>query len=118
MRIAARHADEWNTWGTPEVLAHKVGVLRRYCEEVGRDPSEIQVSCQALVTFDELALEGRAASRMLTGPVEALREAMGAYAEAGVDEFIVPDFNLGSGAARQEVVDRFRAEVASSVTRS
>ena len=31
LRIAARWADEWNTWGTPEVLAHKNVVLDRHC---------------------------------------------------------------------------------------
>jgi F420-dependent oxidoreductase-like protein len=113
MRIAARHADEWNTWGNPDVLAHKVGVLRRHCSELGRDPAEIRVSAQALVMFEEgVDLDERARSRMLTGPMEALVEAMGAYADAGVDEFILPDFNLGSGPPRQEVVDRFKAEVA------
>ncbi len=31
MRIAAQYADEWNTWGTPEVLAHKSKVLDAHC---------------------------------------------------------------------------------------
>ena len=29
MRIAANYADEWNCWGTPEVMAHKVEVFDR-----------------------------------------------------------------------------------------
>src|SRR3712207_5509939 len=35
MRIAAQYADEWNAWSTPEVLEHKVGVLRRHCDDLG-----------------------------------------------------------------------------------
>jgi F420-dependent oxidoreductase-like protein len=110
LRIAATHADEWNTWGDPEVLAHKIGVLHRHCEDVGRDPSLIRVSAQTLVSFDEVEVPERMQGRMLVGTARMV-EAMGAYAEAGVDEFIVPDFNLGSGAQRQEVYERFREEV-------
>jgi F420-dependent oxidoreductase-like protein len=47
--LAARYADEWNTWTTPQQLAHKVSVLRAQCEQIGRDPGEIHVSTQALL---------------------------------------------------------------------
>ena len=40
--IVARYADQWNTWGLPDLVAQKSGVLDRRCEEVGRDPDEIQ----------------------------------------------------------------------------
>ena len=38
MRIAAQYADEWNVWGTPEVLAQKGKVLEQHCADLGRDP--------------------------------------------------------------------------------
>src|SRR3984885_3568274 len=41
LRIAARYADHWNAWTTPELLAHKISVLREHCEQVGRDPAQI-----------------------------------------------------------------------------
>lgn len=41
LRITARHADWWHGFGTPEVIAHKLSVLRRHCADVGRDPAEI-----------------------------------------------------------------------------
>ncbi len=41
LRTVARYADLWNAMGTPEVMRHKAEVLRRHCEEVGRDPAEI-----------------------------------------------------------------------------
>ena len=45
LRIAAEWADEWNLpGGEPEVLRHKVGVLRHHCADVGRDPADIDVS--------------------------------------------------------------------------
>lgn len=45
LRLAARYADVWNRNGTvlrPDDLARKVEVLRRHCDEVGRDPAEIR----------------------------------------------------------------------------
>ena len=39
---AARWADEWNTWGTPEVLAAKGRVLDGHCEDLGRDTDRVQ----------------------------------------------------------------------------
>jgi F420-dependent oxidoreductase-like protein len=47
LRIAARYADRWNiSYATPEVLEHKVAVLRRHAEDVGRDPSDIDVTIE------------------------------------------------------------------------
>jgi len=52
MKIAAREADIWNNLaGHQENLAHKVGVLREHCRTVGRDPDEITISQQCLVTL-------------------------------------------------------------------
>src|SRR6266550_2071764 len=43
LRIAAQWADGWNVpFVSPEVFAHKLEVLHRHCEAVGRDPAEIQ----------------------------------------------------------------------------
>ena len=39
--IVAEHADIWHGFGDAETLAHKHAVLDRWCERVGRDPSEI-----------------------------------------------------------------------------
>ncbi len=46
LRLVARHADEWNCDGylTPERYSHKVQVLERHCEAIGRDPAEIRRS--------------------------------------------------------------------------
>jgi len=49
LRIAARHADEWNlASGTPEEFAHKCRVLDEHCRAVGRDPATIARSIQFL----------------------------------------------------------------------
>ncbi|HWR84474.1 MAG TPA: LLM class F420-dependent oxidoreductase [Rhodoglobus sp.] len=44
LRLVAQHADIWHSFSTPEVLDHKLEVLRRWCDEVGRDIAEIEIS--------------------------------------------------------------------------
>lgn len=101
LRITARHADEWNTWGTPATVADRTDALERACESVGRDPATIWRSCQALVflvddperaaKLRERAPEGRS----IVGSAAELVDTIGGYVELGVDELIVPDFTLG-----------------------
>ncbi|HET9689672.1 MAG TPA: TIGR03560 family F420-dependent LLM class oxidoreductase [Acidimicrobiales bacterium] len=112
LRIVARFADEWNTWSTPEVLAHKREVLGRHCAEVGRDPAEIHVSTQALVFIgtDEAWLSARRGSGVAGTPAQVV-EQLAAYAEAGADEFIVPGFTFGKPERRLEAIDMLSEEV-------
>lgn len=44
LRLVARYADACNLFGGPAQVAHKLAVLRRHCDEVGRDPNEIDVT--------------------------------------------------------------------------
>jgi F420-dependent oxidoreductase-like protein len=44
LRIAARLADGCNLPSDLETLDHKTAVLRAHCEQVGRDPDEVQVT--------------------------------------------------------------------------
>jgi alkanesulfonate monooxygenase SsuD/methylene tetrahydromethanopterin reductase-like flavin-dependent oxidoreductase (luciferase family) len=46
LATVARYADAWNTGGDIERVKHKDEVLRRWCEEVGRDQSEIERTVQ------------------------------------------------------------------------
>jgi F420-dependent oxidoreductase-like protein len=118
MRIAAALADEWNTWTVPDVLAHKVGVLHRHCESLGRDPSEIAVSTQALLFLSEdepwlqgMRERGLAQSAAIGTPAEMV-DIIGAYQSAGADEFIVTGFTLGEPARRVDTCDLFIEAVA------
>jgi F420-dependent oxidoreductase-like protein len=52
LRIVAKYADACNFIGDASVVAHKVGVLRRHCDDVGRDPSEIEVTALTTVPDD------------------------------------------------------------------
>ena len=118
MRVAARLADEWNAWTTPDVLTHKVGVLQRHCEAIDRDPSEIAVSTQALLflSTDESWLSSRrnadAGRAGIVGTPAEVTEIVGRYRDAGADELIVPDFTLGSLQRAKDTCDLFIGEVA------
>jgi alkanesulfonate monooxygenase SsuD/methylene tetrahydromethanopterin reductase-like flavin-dependent oxidoreductase (luciferase family) len=121
--VAARWADVWNTWGQPDHIAERSAALTRACEGVGRDPDAVTRTAQALVFMvDEGADAGaianverlleRSAMPAIGGTVEQLRDVVAAYAQAGLDELIVPDRSLGQGTAKLERMDRFIDEVA------
>lgn len=44
LRLVAQYADACNVFGGPQAIHHKYEVLRRHCENVGRDPDEIERS--------------------------------------------------------------------------
>jgi F420-dependent oxidoreductase-like protein len=41
LKITARHADWWHGFGTPDVIRHKLTVLKEHCATIGRDFNEI-----------------------------------------------------------------------------
>jgi len=117
LRIAARYANEWNTWGTPETLARKIGILNGYCSDIGRDPKTIRHSAQAVFFLDgePAAIEAaRATGRfpVIAGNADELCRAVQDYASAGLDELIIPDLGLGTGDGRLATLDRFVAQIA------
>jgi F420-dependent oxidoreductase-like protein len=116
MRIAAKYADEWNVWGTPDLLRAKMAVLDEHCRAMGRDPKSIKRSAQALllISDDREAVERfRGVGRpVIAGNVDEVKAVVGGYAEAGVDELIIPGFNLGTGDRIRSTMDTFINEVA------
>jgi len=107
LRIVAEHADIWNAFGTPEVLAHKDAVLRAHCADVGRDPAAIErtVGCKITIRSTEAEAE-RVRRAMLahnrtslesvdgdetfwTGTPEQIAETIVAYRRIGFHTFIV-----------------------------
>jgi F420-dependent oxidoreductase-like protein len=106
LRIAAEHADGWNTLLLPvDEYRHKVDVLASHCAAVGRDPAQIrkQVVMPVLLAEDELEAEDRLRERAdrLGVDVEQLRqrllvlspeqcvERLIPYAELGVRDFLL-----------------------------
>ena len=99
LRVAAELGDACNlTTSDPQVLRHKVSVLRRHCADVGRDPSEVAVTVLDLPVVgrdrDDVwarveRLRGRTAApafaaRAHAGTVSEHRDRHAALAELGV----------------------------------
>ncbi|MCD2187069.1 LLM class flavin-dependent oxidoreductase [Actinomycetospora soli] len=106
--VVARWADEWNTWSTPEVFAHKSAVLDEHCERIGRDPREIRRSTQAVFLIDGTAPGSR--SPVVAGSVAQIVDTIGRWREAGLDELIVPAIRDDVGPGR-ELLGRFATEI-------
>jgi alkanesulfonate monooxygenase SsuD/methylene tetrahydromethanopterin reductase-like flavin-dependent oxidoreductase (luciferase family) len=113
LRIVAEHADLWNTWGTPDLIAHKSAVLDDFCAEVGRDPKAIARTAQALTAVDRPLPEGLPMPA-IGGSPERLAETVARYREIGLDELIVPDLFLGKGADRLKAMDTIRSIVSAA----
>ena len=116
--VVARHADQWNMWSLPPALAERRAVLDERCERMGRDPSAIATSTQALF----FVLDGNAKAETwikmvegrpcVAGTADRIAESVAAWREAGVDEVIVPDFTLGTGTQRADALDTIIEQVA------
>jgi alkanesulfonate monooxygenase SsuD/methylene tetrahydromethanopterin reductase-like flavin-dependent oxidoreductase (luciferase family) len=110
LRIVAEYADVWTTWGLPDRIAHKSAVLARYCAEVGRDPKTIARTAQALVVVDGSLPDGLPFP-MIGGSPDRLADAVAEYRDLGLDELIVPDWLMGTGAERLKAMDVVRGLV-------
>jgi F420-dependent oxidoreductase-like protein len=53
LRLVAVYADACNIFGDAPTIAHKLEVLRRHCDEAGRDPAQIEVT--ALINVADYA---------------------------------------------------------------
>jgi alkanesulfonate monooxygenase SsuD/methylene tetrahydromethanopterin reductase-like flavin-dependent oxidoreductase (luciferase family) len=117
-RITARYAQEWNSWGGPELAGTKREVFRSACEKVGVDIATKHTSVQPLffITDDQKrideALEGPMGANTIAGSVDHIVDAIGQYAELGFDEVIVPDFTLGDTVEeRDDAYEQFMADI-------
>jgi F420-dependent oxidoreductase-like protein len=115
----ARLGDACNFFGAPATVAHKVRVLERACESIGRDSSEItktwlgavliadseqelQTSLERLARL--YALSPRAVRGFaLCGTEPEVRRQLADYRAAGVDGVIVSPLNPGDEAEIQRI---------------
>ena len=127
LRIVAKHADHWNVWGGPQVLARKGAILDDHCAAVGRDPKSVTRSANmALLLTDRKSeieqLADTIAKRMgrhaadardtcLAGTPDQIREQLGQLRAAGVSVLFVPTLFRPLDALRRDL-DRFVAEIA------
>lgn len=118
LKITARYANEWNVWGDPAILRHKMAILDEHCAAIGRDPAEIQRSAVALLFMseDNAFLENMRNTTMaqpsIIGTPTEVRDVIAQYEEAGVNEIIVPDFTMGGKPQKLATMDTFISQVA------
>jgi len=93
-------------------------ILDGHCKDLGRDPKTIRRTAVALLFMSE---DNQFLERMrntelpqpaVIGTPDEVRDTLDDYESAGVDEFIVPDFTLGQGREKTEILDRFIKDVA------
>jgi alkanesulfonate monooxygenase SsuD/methylene tetrahydromethanopterin reductase-like flavin-dependent oxidoreductase (luciferase family) len=107
LRTIARYGDMWNAFGLPEEVRELDGVLRRHCEDVGRDESEIERSINLWMVIRDSEAEARREwaasmelnrtpvakatepSRPLLGTPEAIADRLLEYRDAGFNTAIV-----------------------------
>jgi Coenzyme F420-dependent N5,N10-methylene tetrahydromethanopterin reductase and related flavin-dependent oxidoreductases len=104
LRITAKHADEWNYWGSTELIGHKLDVLESHCETYDTDFEAIDTSwfarCIIRETREEVETildevprfrdpdpdDPLASYNNLIGTPEEIISELEPYRELGVDE--------------------------------
>ena len=86
LRLAARHADQWNGWIPDRSRVEEVAPLRSMvdeaCEEVGRNPATLERT--VTISVNPAEQRGSADAGTLTGSPEVLAEALRAFAHEGI----------------------------------
>ena len=139
LRTLAMHGDIMNVDGWSgrgmsfELYQHKVSVLERHCEKVGRDPAEIKhtLLMPLKVTDDKaeaerfiVGLGGRTMERWgnyggtwmeprvsgsMAGPLNHVIDRIGQFVDAGVDEIMFAAIPTGNVEAFQRVEEEIVA---------
>ncbi|MBM4439871.1 MAG: TIGR03560 family F420-dependent LLM class oxidoreductase [Candidatus Rokubacteria bacterium] len=128
LKIAAKHADHWNTWGGPRILAAKNAILDAHCAAVGRDPKTILRSAVMPLVFGDKAEvgkvrqaavkrmgfdEAKAQDTILGGSPAEIIDTLGTLREAGVGLLFLPSMFFPKDP--RPLLDRFMTEVAPAV---
>jgi hypothetical protein len=90
MPIAARNADVWHSWGTPESMGRKSERLSAHAERAGRDPAEI----------------ARASSLSLEDDLDTIAANIDAWEKAGF-EYLVCGWPPDGRATVEQFAQRF-----------
>jgi F420-dependent oxidoreductase-like protein len=102
LRAVARLGDACNLFGPPEMVTHKLAVLRQHCETEGRDYAEIEKTnlTSLLLARDEAGLKAKRERlglpeqfRGYALPVAQAVDLVGAFRDAGSQMTIASFFN-------------------------
>ncbi|WP_338179856.1 LLM class F420-dependent oxidoreductase [Candidatus Dormiibacter inghamiae] len=123
LKLVAQYGDACNIGTTPEVVRHKLDVLRQHCETVGRNYDEIIKSSHSPVilgdetevrrVWEQTARQTGADEATMRnnfpchGPAEQVTEHLSGLLDAGVDYLLVSMPNAFEG----EIIQRVAEEV-------
>jgi len=124
LRVAARHANQWNQWSVPGGFKTTSRVFDAACEREGRDPATIWRSTQALTmitnsaesTAQAEAIAAQVPFPMIHGTPAQIADQVSAWRDEGVDEVIFPDYLMPRGAERMDAYDEIAEAVAPLTT--
>ena len=86
LALVARYADACNLIGDVPTVAHKVGVLRRHCEDAGRDMADIEVTALISVPDDADAILAEAERMAAVGVDTVIARSTGPDPARWLDE--------------------------------
>ena len=105
LQVAAKHADVWNSMGSPEYCAGRIALLREYCAAIGRDAGAIELSVHPQLAIgrshDEAEANARAIAqshgqnldeerdKWLLGTPAEIRVQMQRYIDVGITHWIM-----------------------------
>jgi alkanesulfonate monooxygenase SsuD/methylene tetrahydromethanopterin reductase-like flavin-dependent oxidoreductase (luciferase family) len=105
LKVVAKHADQWNTFGAPELFRHKIEILKMHCDTAGRNLDEIEISWSGTALVTDAQAEKTAVvdlmkqvwggsaeeaeNRVLVGSVEEICDRINRFVEVGVTHFIM-----------------------------
>jgi F420-dependent oxidoreductase-like protein len=101
LRAVARLGDLCNVGGEPDMVRHKLDVLRRHCDAAGRDDGAIEKTHNnswllardaAAITAKRERLSARGPLRGFVGTVSEAIDLIGKYRDVGVDLLINSDY--------------------------
>jgi F420-dependent oxidoreductase-like protein len=103
--LVARYADACNFFGDVATIRHKVDVLERCCDEIGRDPGEITKTRLGAVIIAATSAEAerktaqvvatrkidpdRVRTSFITGDPDSVAEQVDRFLEAGMDGMLI-----------------------------
>ena len=97
LRLVAQYADACNLFGgaDPTDVAHRLDILRRHCDDVGRDESTIRKT---------ILYQG---GSLASGDVDAFLSEMAGYARLGIEQVMV----MPSGGRPDEWIEKVGGQV-------
>ncbi|KGN39963.1 LLM class F420-dependent oxidoreductase [Knoellia aerolata] len=107
LRLVATYADACNLFDAgPEAMAARLAILRGHCDDVDRDPREIEVTALSRLTLGSPG--GRSATGDRTTSVDEAVERYGRLAEVGLDHVIVSMGNDTDDTAYEHLAEMVR----------